>query len=183
MCTVNTSDTDIGHSPRLVWVKCQQSNPCTGPQSSRRLRLPECGKVVSQVTFLVLIIVRGWGHCAAGKIMTMKNPNYTIGNGTRDLPACSAVPQTTVPPRDRRLTCIRSSFYHVLVNVLILTTYTISEIHKSLVQIYTEWHKKRELLKNATKIEEIQEKKNIDRNCRACNTHRMTQKNGNFWNA
>ena len=29
----------------------------------------------------------------------MKNSNYTIRNGTRDLPACSAVPQPTAPPR------------------------------------------------------------------------------------
>jgi hypothetical protein len=29
----------------------------------------------------------------------MKNPNDTIGNRTRDLPACSAVPQLTAPPR------------------------------------------------------------------------------------
>ena len=29
----------------------------------------------------------------------MKNPNDTIGNRTRNLPACSAVPQLTVPPR------------------------------------------------------------------------------------
>ena len=27
----------------------------------------------------------------------MKNPNDPNGNGTRDLPACSAVPQTTAP--------------------------------------------------------------------------------------
>jgi hypothetical protein len=38
------------------------------------------------------------GHTAAG--MSMKNSNYTIGNRTRDLPACSAVPQPTVPPPD-----------------------------------------------------------------------------------
>jgi hypothetical protein len=31
--------------------------------------------------------------------MSMKNSNDTIGNRTRDLPACSAVPQPTVPPR------------------------------------------------------------------------------------
>ena len=30
----------------------------------------------------------------------MKNSNDTIGNGTRDLLACSAVPQPTAPPRD-----------------------------------------------------------------------------------
>jgi len=29
----------------------------------------------------------------------MKKPNDTIGNRTRDLPACSAVPQPTAPPR------------------------------------------------------------------------------------
>ena len=29
----------------------------------------------------------------------MKNSNDTIGNGTRDLPVCSAVPQPTGPPR------------------------------------------------------------------------------------
>ena len=31
--------------------------------------------------------------------MSMKNSNDIIGNRTRDLPACSAVPQTTAPPR------------------------------------------------------------------------------------
>jgi len=30
--------------------------------------------------------------------MSMKNSNETIGNRTRDLPACSAVPQPTAPP-------------------------------------------------------------------------------------
>ena len=29
----------------------------------------------------------------------MKNSNDTIGNRTRDLPTCSAVPQSTAPPR------------------------------------------------------------------------------------
>jgi hypothetical protein len=29
----------------------------------------------------------------------MKNSNETIWNRTRDLPACSAEPQTTAPPR------------------------------------------------------------------------------------
>ena len=29
----------------------------------------------------------------------MKNSNDTIGNRTRDLPTCSAVPQPTAPPR------------------------------------------------------------------------------------
>jgi hypothetical protein len=31
--------------------------------------------------------------------MSTKNSNETIGNRTRDLPVCSAVPQQTAPPR------------------------------------------------------------------------------------
>ena len=31
--------------------------------------------------------------------MSMKNSNGTIGNRTRDLPACSVVSQPTAPPR------------------------------------------------------------------------------------
>jgi len=33
--------------------------------------------------------------------MLMKNFNYTIGNQTRDLPACSAVPQPTYSTKNR----------------------------------------------------------------------------------
>ena len=42
------------------------------------------------------------GHSAAGRILSMKNSNDTIGNRTRDLPACRAVPQPTAPPRAPR---------------------------------------------------------------------------------
>jgi hypothetical protein len=38
------------------------------------------------------------GHSAAGRIKSTKNSNDAIGNRTRDLPACSAVPQSTAPP-------------------------------------------------------------------------------------
>jgi hypothetical protein len=31
--------------------------------------------------------------------MSMKNSNHTIGNRASHLPACSAVPQATAPPR------------------------------------------------------------------------------------
>jgi len=34
-------------------------------------------------------------HSAAGRIMSMKKSNDTIGNRTRNLPTCSAVPQPT----------------------------------------------------------------------------------------
>ena len=41
---------------------------------------------------------RPQGHSAARRIVSMKNSNDTIGNRTRDLPTCSAVPQPTAPP-------------------------------------------------------------------------------------
>jgi hypothetical protein len=87
----------------------------TGPEGLRRLKLPnfrqsahESDKVVSptyrppllQETFLVLISVRGWvDPSATGRIMSMKKFNDTIGNRTRDLSTCSAVPQPTAPSR------------------------------------------------------------------------------------
>jgi hypothetical protein len=46
--------------------------------------------------FLVLISVRG---CEAGRIMSTEKCNGLIGNRTRDLPACSIVPQPTTLPR------------------------------------------------------------------------------------
>jgi hypothetical protein len=36
---------------------------------------------------------RPQGHSAAGRIMSMKNSNDTIGNRSRNLPVCSSVPQ------------------------------------------------------------------------------------------
>jgi len=39
------------------------------------------------------------GHSAAGRVMSIKNSNDTTGNRTRDLPTCSARPQTNAPPR------------------------------------------------------------------------------------
>jgi len=39
------------------------------------------------------------GHGAARGIKSMKNPNDNTGNRTRNLSACSAVPQPTAPPR------------------------------------------------------------------------------------
>jgi hypothetical protein len=42
---------------------------------------------------------RTQNHSATGRIKSTKNPKDPIGNQTRDLTACSAVPQSTAPPR------------------------------------------------------------------------------------
>ena len=56
------------------------------------------------------------GHSAAGRIMSMNNPNNPNGNRTRDLPVCSAVPQPTAPPRilTASFTECSLNFWHTL---------------------------------------------------------------------
>ena len=45
--------------------------------------------------------------------MSMKNSNDTLGNRTRDLPACSAVPQPTAPPRIQKN--IKIKIYRIVI--------------------------------------------------------------------
>ena len=46
------------------------------------------------------MLSRPQGHIAAGSIMSMENFIDTIGNRTRDPPACRTVPQPTAPAPD-----------------------------------------------------------------------------------
>jgi len=39
------------------------------------------------------------GLSTTGRIMSIRNLKYPIGNRTRDLPACNAVPHSTAPTR------------------------------------------------------------------------------------
>ena len=44
----------------------------------------------------------------------MKNSKETIGNRTRDLPACNAVPQPTAPPRAPTFLCMDIYYKFIL---------------------------------------------------------------------
>ena len=56
---------------------------------------------------------RPQGHSAAGRIMSMEISNDTIGDRTRDLPACSAVPQPVSNTNNSKQTCLLSHNAHV----------------------------------------------------------------------
>jgi hypothetical protein len=49
--------------------------------------------------YLYSFLLEAEGHSAAGRIMSMINSSDTIGNRTRDVPTCNAVPQSTASPR------------------------------------------------------------------------------------
>jgi len=57
----------------------------------------------------------------------MKNSNETIGNRTRDLPACSAVSQPTAPPRAPLLidTYYFYNFFSNLIKIACMCTKTV----------------------------------------------------------
>ena len=75
---------------------------CTG-------RLYPPGKIPG--THFYQRLSRPQGHNATGRIKSLKNSSDSIGNRTHDLPACSAVPQPTAPPRTRMTQQLRKNSY------------------------------------------------------------------------
>jgi hypothetical protein len=105
------------------WTNSAGLQEFEAPRLSRQ-SAHEAGKVVSPTTgrlyspgdqFIIFIprnvsgthlfqrLCRPQSHSATGTIKSKKNPIYLIKNRTRELLACSAVPQITAPPSTRCL--------------------------------------------------------------------------------
>jgi hypothetical protein len=95
----------------MLYGKAVPLQAWSSPEGSRKLRFPDFmttaqdgGKVVSLThrpplppgntpgTHFCERLSGPQGHRATGRIVSLKNSNDTIGNGTRDLPVCSVVP-------------------------------------------------------------------------------------------
>ena len=106
--------------PDIEYIKLIPFKAWTEPYTSRSLGLPEFLDY-QQMKVVRLSALRSGrlyptadkpgthfcqsrpqGHSAAGRFMSMKICNDTIGNRTRNLQACSAVPQQTAPRRKLR---------------------------------------------------------------------------------
>ena len=75
---------------------------------------------------------RPQGHSAARRIMSMKNSSDTIGNRTRDLRTCSAVPQPTAPPR----TPVQRMVLWHIVKLPTITTHSVTMSHYKFYMAY-----------------------------------------------
>ena len=87
-----------GWGSQISWQSAQEGGKVVSPM--HRPPLPP-GNIPG--THFCWRLSRSQGNSAAGRIMSLKNSKNTIGNQTRDLPACSAVPQPTAPPRAPKL--------------------------------------------------------------------------------
>ena len=107
------------HNFHLVIVQKSLSRPVTSPEGSRRLRLPafldsQINKVArlsalctghnyspppgdTPGTHIWYRLSQSHGHSVARRIKSMKNSHHPNENQTHELPACSMVPQPTVP--------------------------------------------------------------------------------------
>jgi len=72
----------------------------------------------------------------------MKKSSDTIGNRTRDLPACSAVPQPTAPPRAP----ITSQYLFKLLNIIRVIMFRLYYKKIDTTHLVSEWSRRRLIL-------------------------------------
>ena len=94
-------------------------------------------------THICYKLSRPQGHSVAGRIMSMKNSNDTVGNRNRDLPACSAVRRDGGRPhyfrpvvrRERELVVsrafVRNSMMLVTFSNVVPSTATVYVLHSN----------------------------------------------------
>jgi len=69
----------------------------------------------------------------------MNNSSDIIGNRTRDLLACSAVPQPTAPPRDP----ITSQYLYKLLNIIRVIMFGLYYKKIDTTHLFSEWSRRR----------------------------------------
>jgi hypothetical protein len=101
----------IINSHKKLYFSCEHFNFYIPGSRISRQSAHKCGKVVNLThrpslaperipgTHFCYRLSRAQGHNPTGRIKSLKNSSDSIGNRTRDLPAFSAVPQPTAPPR------------------------------------------------------------------------------------
>jgi hypothetical protein len=77
-----------GWGSQILWQLAHEGGKVVSP--THRPHLPS-GNIPG--THFYQRLSRPQGHSAAGRIMPMKDPSDTIGNRSRDVPVCSALPQ------------------------------------------------------------------------------------------
>ena len=85
----------VGWGSQISWQPAHEC--CKFVNHTHRLLLPP-GNI--RDTHFCYRLSRPQSHGTAGRIMSMGNSNYTIGNRTREIPECSAVSQPTALLRD-----------------------------------------------------------------------------------
>ena len=79
---------------------------------------------------------RPQGPSAAGRIMSMKNSNDTIGNQTRDLPACSALPQPLHCMHHLNLYCLIIYLWEKILMLFCIRWYVDVSIHCDFIYVH-----------------------------------------------
>jgi hypothetical protein len=116
LCITDDTTVDLYDVLLLLTCKAISVQPCIGSEGSRRLsprfqdnRHTKLESLLTQRigrfyppgivagTHFCERLTQPYGHSAAGRIMSIKNSSNTIGNRTRNLSACSVLPQPSSP--------------------------------------------------------------------------------------